>query len=401
MAIRNDFTIDWTVSPRIIIVDAPSVEVTMQDLLDTLRWEESLAVNMSESPIVSASGKEPLGGGTLVGITVALLNAQIGFEARSGPDWEICDLSGGNLVAFDTDGVTTIVPLYPTAFVSIAKTSSSSATLQEQDALNYASYGGMVSVDITSGNAGVVYPVGNQEYPVNNIIDAISIANEKGFFTIGIRSSMTISSGVLDGFEIIGRSHINVALNVDSPALVSNVTFSDIDLSGVLDGGNDVRRCIINDLEYFNGHIHDSAFHGKITLSGTEEAYFNDCSQLHVETYPTINLGGTGQDLTVINYTGLLNLENCTGATTSIGIGLTAGRVILDTATMTAGFLHISGIGQLMDELGNIILSGSWNGMTIINELMHAKAIQDANIVQVNGINVDGAGTEGDPWGPI
>lgn len=85
MAVRSDFTIDWNVSPRVIIVGAPSVECTMQDLLDTLRWEESQEKAMVYSPIVSASGKEPIGGGTLVGITVSLLNAVIGFEARSGP----------------------------------------------------------------------------------------------------------------------------------------------------------------------------------------------------------------------------------------------------------------------------------------------------------------------------
>ena len=117
MAIRSDFSIDWEQSPRVIIVDAPSTECTMQDLLDTLRWEESSVENMDNKPIVNASGKEPLGGGTKVGLTVALQNAVIGFEARPGPDWVTCNLSGGNLVAFDTDGVTDISPIYPTAYV--------------------------------------------------------------------------------------------------------------------------------------------------------------------------------------------------------------------------------------------------------------------------------------------
>ena len=41
MAIRNDVTVDWSVYPRIITVLAPSTEITMQDMLDTLRELES------------------------------------------------------------------------------------------------------------------------------------------------------------------------------------------------------------------------------------------------------------------------------------------------------------------------------------------------------------------------
>lgn len=58
----------------------------MQDILDTLRNEEAKTSNMDDLSIVSASGKEPLGAGTYVGLTVALQNATIGFEARSGPE---------------------------------------------------------------------------------------------------------------------------------------------------------------------------------------------------------------------------------------------------------------------------------------------------------------------------
>jgi hypothetical protein len=134
MAIRTDFTIDWDVSPRVILIDAPSTEVSMQDLLDTLRTEECKASNMDNPPIVSAAGKEELGGGVQVGLTVTLLNAVLGFEARGGPTWVQCNASGGNLVSVDVNG-TPIPPIYPTMYTQVVITASSSATLQGLDTM--------------------------------------------------------------------------------------------------------------------------------------------------------------------------------------------------------------------------------------------------------------------------
>ena len=134
MAIRTDLSINWEADPRIITVQAPSVEIMMQDLLDTLRSEESDPANVDNDAIVDAAGKEDLGGGVRVGLTVTLLNAKVAFEARSGPAYTQCNVSGGNLVAKDTGG-STISPIEPTAFTQVVLANSSSATLQEQTAL--------------------------------------------------------------------------------------------------------------------------------------------------------------------------------------------------------------------------------------------------------------------------
>lgn len=392
MAVRSDFTIDWNVSPRVIIVGAPSVECTMQDLLDTLRWEESQEKAMVYTPIVSASGKEPIGGGTLVGITVSLLNAVIGFEARSGPDWTVCDLSGGNLVAFDTDGVTTIQSLYPTAYVSIGKTSSSSATLQEQDALNYASYGGMVSVDVLSSQSGSVYPSGNQEYPVNNFADAEIIAYEKGFRELGIRESCTMDGTVnFEGFKITGHSHVATVVTVEAASTLDYSVLTQLTLIGDLDSNTDVNNCIVRDLTYFNGHIHDSSIGGEITLDGSAESFISHCSRLESETMPGINFNDGDNHLVMPNYTGMIKFTNMTVSTVSALIGLDKGAVILDSATVTAGTITITGFGYLQDELGNEITTGEWNGVAIINTLISNESIS-ASIWEDNSapINIDG-----------
>ncbi len=107
MAFRSDLLVDWSVSPRIITVAAPSVEVTIQDLYDTCReLEQQIQNNIYPTliSVVKSGGKQPLGGTDQVGITMTLNDARVKFEDRAGPTWVKCEVKGGNLVAIDSVG---------------------------------------------------------------------------------------------------------------------------------------------------------------------------------------------------------------------------------------------------------------------------------------------------------
>ena len=128
MAVRTDVVVDYNSSPRIITVLAPSTTITIQDLHDTLNTIDERPHNLSYPILSRSAGKQPLGGVVSVGITLSLLNAQLAFEARSGPSFVACVVSGGNLVAFDDmDAVTD--PISPTAFTQVTISQSSSATI--------------------------------------------------------------------------------------------------------------------------------------------------------------------------------------------------------------------------------------------------------------------------------
>lgn len=133
MAIRTDiYSVDWSQSPRIVWIDISVTEGNAQDLYDTLRHLE--AIQIDEDPIVDAGGWEPLGDNKFVGITVSLFNAQYAFADRPGPDWVICNMSNGNVVAFtDVLKTDTIYPRFPTAYVSADRTAASSATIINAD----------------------------------------------------------------------------------------------------------------------------------------------------------------------------------------------------------------------------------------------------------------------------
>ena len=113
---------------KIITVPAPTTEITVQTLINEIRdWEDEL-VNIDVAKIADASGKEDLGGGLSVGITLKLLSWKLKFADRSGPDYVDCGVTGGNLVAVDGNNQP-MNPIQPAAYVTVTVVKAVSAAL--------------------------------------------------------------------------------------------------------------------------------------------------------------------------------------------------------------------------------------------------------------------------------
>lgn len=126
MPVIPGVTVDFVSSPRIVTIPSPLVDISIQDLHDTIRDLEDEPNAMQYPHLIDSAGKEDLGGGVAVGITATLQNARLAFAARGGPGYEQCTVSGGNLVAVDENG-DSINPIEPTAFTQIVIAASSSA----------------------------------------------------------------------------------------------------------------------------------------------------------------------------------------------------------------------------------------------------------------------------------
>lgn len=85
MTTRTDVVIEYTTSPRVVEVNAPSTEMIMQDWVDTNRKLEDSFQGMAFTKLLNASGKEDLGGGVSVGITAASQDNLLSFAARTTP----------------------------------------------------------------------------------------------------------------------------------------------------------------------------------------------------------------------------------------------------------------------------------------------------------------------------
>jgi hypothetical protein len=420
---RDDITVRWDLDPRLITIAAPSTEIIIQDLHDTLREIESQQQNLVYPFIISTAGGEDLGGGVSVGLTATLQNAQIKFESRfdhvadgyaseandvggiiltdagasfisngvlrgatitNFPDlshttiirvisetqveheplaggttnkWEIgdfykihneiqCEITGGNLVAVDAFG-SDIDSVSPSAFVQILRTSASSATSRNSIDIEYASFGGGVTVDLNSSFSGVNFPVGTQRAPVNNLSDALLIVQSRGFTKFFVKGNANINSGLsFKNLIFIGESQSKSRLTIIADADVEGCEFNNAIIDGVLDGYSTINNCLLEDLLFFNGLIKNSGLRGTITLAGGQQASIINCYDDTAGTaIPTIDMGGDGQSLILPNYNGGIRLINKSGLD-EVSINLNSGRVILDS-TVTNGEIIVRGIGKI------------------------------------------------------
>lgn len=274
---------------------------------------------------------------TLSGVTYARLMEIINdYTITFLPDnaW-VCQVVGGNSNVGDRVNPNNVS-------VQVAN----SAGLQDAESLQAASFQGAVSIDITSSFSGTVFPVGTRETPVNNVTDAIAIAESRGIRTINILSNMTIGAGDFsDGYDFVGESPIITSVTIDAATDITNCRFRNMFIQGTLDNNNEFRESVVGDVTMFNGGIFQSALTGTITLGGGAQAQiYESWSGLsdHSEVnYAEINLGGTGQDLVMRNYTGAIRLSNSTGPA-NVSLDVTSGRVLLDSS-ITDGDIEIRG----------------------------------------------------------
>jgi hypothetical protein len=465
MAFRSDITIDWHLSPRIIRIAAPSTEVGIQDLHDTVRELEQDPNAMQYPFIISTEGKQLLGPGVFVGLTTTLQNARIAFDARQesqssgtittadttgtelidadatfitdgvepgaqivnisdgygsgasvvtvvsetriatdilddgydnqfniGDNYKIwpviqCEVAGGNIVAVDGYG-NPLDPILPTFGTQVVRTSSSSATLTELEAIQFSSFQNAVTVDPISGTSGTSFPTGTRQQPVNNLVDALTIANDRGILAFLILEDMTIDGGLdFTDFIIRGLSESHTTLTISAAANVTNCEFGDATVQGTLDGGARITNSQILNLAFVDGFIKNCVLTGTITLSGTSTAHFIDCwSGVPGTGTPVIDFNGTNAGLEVRDYDGGLRLTNKSG-TGDISVDMNSGHLILDsTVTSPDGYIVIRGVGRLTDNSSNsVLVNDMLRGIHLIelHENMEVAAYEGAVTVDV------------------
>jgi len=309
MVTRADISVLFFLSPRLVVIDAPSAEIAIQDLHDTLKDIEDEPSSIQYAKLIDTTGKDDLGGGVFTGLNSKLQNAQVMFQRRTtvlqsgtittasvpgvfvavedsaaffiangvkrgdivvnrtdfshsevlsvesevklfvmsptggteddfdiGESYDVfqmtqCEVSGGNLVAVDTDGITPINSIFPTFGTQVVRTSSSSATLQEQADIQFASYNNGVTIDAVNGVSGTAFPIGTPRVPVNNLPDAAIILADKGFKVVYLRGSFTISAGTTNVL-FQGQAVQLTTLTINAPADVTGSRFRNLTVTG-------------------------------------------------------------------------------------------------------------------------------------------------------------------------
>lgn len=264
-----------------------------------------------------------------------------------------------------------------------------SAGLTDTSSLQASAFQGQVALDITSSYAGTDYPIGLRNYPVNNLADAKAIADANGLKTILVLESMTLAAGDFTaGYIFRGDNPVTTTVTVDNPGPnVQNCIFENMRITGTLDGGNVLDGCdIIGPLNYVNGEIRNCGITGTVTLGGGSQASFIQCHSevaggLPSQT-PTIDMGGSGQDMIVRGWTGGLKVTNYTGGS-AVSMDMHSGQVVVDS-TVTGGDIYIRGLTRVTDNSGS---SAHVHDLTLDAEVRYGRML-DGNrqeIVEEDG----------------
>lgn len=435
--------VDPFLNPRIATVpETDGTQISMQDLGDELKEWAQQPQNLTFPNPITASGKQDLGSGVLVGITNQLENTRLAFEQRpisvangyctntdirgtnlidanadfstleagawiinitdqsvstiyrvvSNTEVEMyrledgtnnqwanndvykiwqpaeCEASGGNLVAVAANG-SQINAFMPTWGTHVVRTSSASATLQEQQDIRFASFNGGVTVDITTSFSGTEFPTGTPRQPVNNMSDALTIANNRGLNKLFLNTSVTVGGSLNFSQKIFeGLSRTLVTVTLDTSANTLNCEFLGCSVEGTLDGASEIILSNIGELNYINGVVKECTIDGPITLGGNSsfEAIFIDTNSGVAGTNtPIIDMGGNGPDLQMRGHSGGIQLENKTGSNPAT-IELEQGQIRIQPS-VNNGIVVCRGIGKVVDNSGV--------GATIIDEMVSANSI--------------------------
>jgi len=373
--IQTGITIDWL--NRIIFIPKyvmPLVQITPTEIRELNLNEFRLALKDLEDtpegmvfPDTHIHHTEVDVGGLTLARVIEIIN---GYTVTFEDDKYAVNLVGANSNVGDVVNVN-----------QVSVRSQNSAGLISSPDIEYSSFNGGVTYDPDSPYAGTVYPIGTPRKPVNNIPDAGLIALYRGFNIGYVINYLNMDDTVnISDFTFIGGGGDKTPIHIQDEAIAENCTYKDAHVTGVLDGHSKLLRCLVTNLNYVNGYMDECLLStGRITLGGGQTAFLLNCGcGSSFPSPPVIDMGGSGQSLMVRNYSGNLRIENKTGASDIISIDMNSGRVVIDLNSVTAGLIRFYGVGELIDQDDNTIVTGTYGNLVVVNKSLNNSSVCNA-----------------------
>jgi hypothetical protein len=231
---------------------------------------------------------------------------------------------------------------------NVAIRSNNSAGLMSMREIEYGAFDSCVTIDQMNGSAGTLYPKGTSRDPVNNLADAVSIANSRGFGTIHVRGSLLLDTGDnIEYFKLVGDNAMRSMILINPGAATAGVEIINAAVTGTLDGSAIIRESYVFDLAYVTGFLFNCQLGGTITLGGAVPASILQC--FSSTDGVTIDMGGTGHALNASSWSGSLRVSNKAGADACV-IHMQTGDVILDATVTNGAGIHVGGVGNFTNE---------------------------------------------------
>jgi len=210
-----------------------------------------------------------------------------------------------------------------------------------------AEYQGSIWIDTINGSAGIVYPAGTPQEPVNNLANAITIANTLSFENFKLRGTITPVADfsnfsvdgvgvdvtdiiVLNGQVYSGCRFSGVSVSGGIGALTNDVNFEDCRVGNVTNFRGSMKRCGLSDtITFAPGQSNILACYTEGTGGGGVELNLN---------------GGNAVDLFVRGMVGVFSLADSSNVASVMSVDLGSGEMTI-VADILQGIISVRGVG--------------------------------------------------------
>jgi hypothetical protein len=234
-------------------------------------------------------------------------------------------------------------------------------------------YNGLVHINSTIGVPGTGYPIGTIALPSSNLIDAKTIADNRGITSFRIYGTTVFNTDLM-GYNVYGGNirDIVVFQNVN----VSDTTFKECILAGSYSGfiaGETVQ--LSDGLTGMNGVFKDSGIHGRMYFSPSATTSILNCSSMVPgnSNTPAVFLRNDVK-LSIRKYSGTMDIFDCQeGVEASLEFMAGTCKILSGN---TGGEVTISGIANFVNQSSGTTINRS--------ALLLAQDIATQHLLNVN-----------------
>lgn len=248
-----------------------------------------------------------------------------------------------------------------------------------EQALDYA---GRVTIDTINGTPGSTYPSGTPGQPVNNLADAVTIAESFSIKELYVLQGTLNINQNIGGYFVRGSSPLNVSVFLVPGGFCANTRFEDVFIEGASSETDPVHieRCSVGDLFSFQGFMLQCGLRGTVSCAAIDSAVIWDCaSQVPGSGSPTLDMrSGIPTSVNLRAYSGGLRVINCNTPDDVASLEFVAGRCTIESSCVT-GNLSVRGNCDLVDNSAGTTVDVSAHMQSALNVIN--QGVQNASLL--------------------
>lgn len=222
----------------------------------------------------------------------------------------------------------------------VSISANNSAGLTDVEVQRSLSFDGAVHIDVVNGQAWTWYPVGTLAAPVNNLSDAISIAQREWFKIIDLLSNLTVTENI-SWYSFFSNLPTNTVIFTWTD--VSLCTFERLSLWGNVNWSTILaNQCSVWTLLNVGWLINEWFLTSDISIASDDMLTLSRCfSGVPWASSPVIDMNtGNGSQLNLRSYSWGVEITNCDSPTNLATLEFIAGKATIDS-TCTNWFISI------------------------------------------------------------